>query len=236
MATINSHTFVSNFNADDQPEGVELMTDERGHLYPLAHLFEGEVLGDAFKLSPTNPASMQVTITGGYAQVPFSDYAYQCWLDQNVTLSIDASNQSLSRISKIVAYVDRGKIYNASQTNNPGLLNITEVKGSNASTPTAPTNTQIRNAVGVNNPFIVLAQVYVPANATTITANNLTDLRTQITLKQGVNLPLGTYASGFNPASGSASSLPIDIAIINAGASIPSSTSGSDLLVIEIAQ
>lgn len=236
MATINSHTFVSNFNADDQPEGVELMTDERGHLYPLSHLFDGEVLGDALKLVPTNPASMQVTITEGYAQVPFSDYAYQCWLEQDVTLTIDAANQSLNRISKIVAYVDRGKLYNASQSNNPGLLNITEVKGSNASTPSAPTNTQIRTAVGANNPFIVLAQIYVPANATTITAANLTDLRTQITLKQGVNLPVGAYSSGFVLANAGATSNPIEVAIINAGASIPSSSSGSDLLVVEIAQ
>lgn len=240
MATVfNSNTYVSNFNADDQPEGVELMTDERGHLYPLAHIVDGQTLGDALLISPNTPADMSVSITAGYCQVPFDDYAYQCWLEQDGVLNIEASDQSLNRISYIVAYIDRSKIYEESVTNNPGLLCITEVKGTAAATPAVPSKAQIQSAVGADNPYIILAQVYVPANASTITASNLTDARVKMTLKSGIDLPSSAVSAGIYPVQSTSSATaqyPIKIAIIGANDPLPTPDAGTEMLVFRISQ
>lgn len=239
MAKINSHTFVSNFNAGDQPEGVELYTDEKGHFYPLSHLFEGEVLGDALKLSVTNPISMSVILSAGYVQIPSGDdYAYQCWLDTDVTLPINASAASLNRKSAIVAYIDRGKTYEESQSNNPGLMVIEEVPGTETvGTPSNPSRAQILAQIGADNPYILLAYIDVPNQIATITANRIEDKRVQITLREGIGLPSGTYASGLRLASAPINaSSDTEIAVINAGAAIPQPSAGSNLLVVEIAQ
>ena len=239
MARINSHTFVSNFNAGDQPEGVELYTDEKGHFYPLSHLFSGEVLGDALKLSITNPVSMAVVISGGYVQIPSGDdYAYQCWLEQDVTLPINASAASLNRKSAIVAYIDKGKTYEESQSNNPGLMVIEEVPGTETvGTPTNPSRAQILAQIGSDNPYILLAYLDVPNQTSTITTNRIEDKRVQITLREGIDLPSTAFAGGVHLSTApSNASADTEIAVINAGAAIPQPSTGSNLLVVEIAQ
>lgn len=240
MANVfNSNTYVSNFNADDQPEGVELMTDERGHLYPLAHIVEGEVLGDALSIIPNSPADMSVKIAPGYCQIPFNDYAYQCWLDQEGLLNLETSDQSLGRYSYIVAYIDRSKVYEVSQTNNPGLMCITEVKGTASANPVAPSKTQIQSAVGQDNPYIILAQVSVPANTSIVTASNVTDMRTKMSLKGGIQLPGSASAAGIYPiqsTSSTTSQFPIKIAIIGAEDPLPTPDAGVEMLVFRIAQ
>lgn len=241
MASVfNSNTFVSNFNADDQPEGVELMTDERGHLYPLAHIVDGQTLDDALLITPNAPADMSVRISAGYCQIPFDDYAYQCWLEQDGVINIEASEQSLNRISYIVAYIDRSKIYEASVTNNPGLLCVTEVKGTASASPAVPSKGQIQSAVGgTDNPYIILAQVFVPANASAITASNLTDMRTKMTLKSGIDLPSSATASGVYPVQSTSSAtaqFPIKFAIIGANDPLPTPDAGTEMLVFRISQ
>ena len=239
MAVFNENTFVSNFNADDQPEGVELMTDERGHLYPLAHIVDGQTLGNALLITPNTPADMSVSITAGYCQIPFDDYAYQCWLEQDGVLNIEASDQSLNRISYVVAYIDRSKVYNESVTNNPGLMCITEVRGTAAASPAVPSRTQIQSAVGADNPYIILAQVHVPANSSTITASNLTDLRVKMTLKSGIDLPSSAIAAGVYPVQSTSSNtaqFPVKIAIIGVNDSLPAPDAGTEMLVFRIAQ
>lgn len=239
MAKIDTHTFVSNFNAGDQPEGVELFTDEKGHFYPLSHLFDGEVLGDALMLRATSPASMTITVSAGYVQIPSGDdFSYQCWLEEDVSLTVNAASATLNRKSAIVAYIDTGKVYEESQSNNPGLMVIEEIPGTEtAGTPSNPSHSQIQSQIGSDNPYIILGYIDVPSQISTISQSRISDTRVQITLHQGIGLPSGTYASGFTLATApSTAGSDTKIAVINAGAPIPAATSGKNLLVVEIAQ
>lgn len=243
MATIETHTFVTNFNADGQETaGVELMTDERGHMYPISKLFSGNTLGNALKVIPPSGTARKVNITAGYVQIPYEDYAFLGWLEDwnntgSTELDLDAPSTTYPRYSAIVAYIDQDIQYEESVSNNPGLLKITEVKGEAASTPVEVDDAKIRNDQKVgNNPYVLLAQVYIPANASSISQANIIDRRTSISLREGVQLPYGSYATGVNPAAGSSYSNPLQIAVINANDTVPSASSTNDILVCRINQ
>lgn len=235
MGTINTHTFVTNFNADGQANGIELMTDERGHMYPISHLFTGSTAGTALKVTPPSTAGLYVTVTAGYIQIPFADYAYLGWLETDQALTITADTSAGPRYVAVVAYIDRGKQFAESSTNNPGLLVITEVDGAVSSNPSQVNASTIVNAIGDDNPYVVLAQVYLSSNASSISASNIIDKRTGISLQSGIKLPDGSYPYGVYQATGGNSTNPLKIAVINANDAVPSSSS-TDLLVIRIAQ
>lgn len=235
MATISEHTFVTNFNADGQIEGVELMTDERGHMYPISHLFEGYSVGAEMSVIPSTTIGTVVTITEGYLQIPFNDYAYLGWLEQDVDLQLEANTSDGARYVAIVAYIERGIQYDASVTNNPGLLKITEVAGKAGSSPAEVTDSIILNMIGDDNPYVVLAQVYLPSGATAISASNIIDKRVGITLKRGVGLPEGSYASGVTQPTSSSYSNNLRFAVVNTTDPVPLGSTEYDLLVLRLA-
>lgn len=239
MATIDTHTFVTNFNADAQSSSdIKLMTDERGHMYPISHLFDGVTLGESFQVvAPSDQPGRLVKIKPGYIQVPFDDYAYLGWLDEEVTLTIGQNTEANPRYSAIVAYINQNKQYTESQTNNPGVLCITEVEGTASATPAEVGEQAIRAVTEIGeNPFVVLAQVYLQPNISSITPNNIIDKRTSITLREGIQLPYGSYATGMQQATGSSFSNPIQLAVINANDPVPTSSTDTDLLVCRISQ
>lgn len=238
MATISVNTYVTNFNADTQQVStVKLMTNERGHMYPLSQLFAGNALGTALEVISPSQAGMAVGITKGYVQIPATgeDYSYLSWLDTDSTLSLDAAESGNARYSAIVAYIDKSIQYSESVTNNPGLMKITEVKGASAAIPSQVGESAIKDTIGSSNPYIILAQVYIPANTTNIAPGNIIDKRVPLSLRQGVALPEGSYATGLTPGTGSSFSNNLRITVINSGAAVPTSTD-SDLLVCRIAQ
>ncbi len=235
------NTFVTNFNADNQQENVELMTDEKGHLYPLSHIVDGNVLGDAFAVTPTNPASMYVNIAAGYIQVPFAseDYAYHCWMDEPLSLRIEGAHGSLPRRSYVIAYIDRQISYTESVTNNPALLSIIEVQGTPGASAPVPSSAQITSAMGgVNNPYVILAVVYVPAGANSLTVSNITDARGKLTLKNGIALPADTAAGALYPAGTTDvnSATPLKVAVIGPNDVLPQPDATSDILIIRLSE
>lgn len=234
MATISTDTFVTNFNADGQAEGVELMTDERGHMYPISHLFQGSALGSELSISTSSSTGTYVTVNKGYIQIPFGDYAYLGWLDQDKDFRIDASTSEGARFVAVVAYIYRSIQYENSVTNNPGLLRIIEVDGAASNNPSEVTDSAIKAIVGDDNPYVVLAQIYLPANAQAVSASNILDKRTKISLREGVTLPRGAYASGLSPSSSSSYSNPMEIAVINANDTVPEGSADHDLLVCRL--
>ena len=196
MATISTNTFVTNFNADGQANGIELMTDERGHMYPISHLFQGSTVGSELSVTTSTTSGTYVRVTKGYIQIPFSDYAYLGWLDQDTDFQIEASTSEGARYVAIVAYIYRGIQYETSVTNNPGLLRIIEVDGTPSTSPTEVADSAITSVVGNDNPYVVLAQVYLPSGATAISASSIIDKRPPVALKAGIALPSGSYSSG----------------------------------------
>ena len=147
MATISTDTFVTNFNADGQAEGVELMTDERGHMYPISHLFQGSALGSELSISTSSSTGTYVTVNKGYIQIPFGDYAYLGWLDQDKDFRIDASTSEGARFVAVVAYIYRSIQYENSVTNNPGLLRIIEVDGAYHAEPRQKADDELRTGI-----------------------------------------------------------------------------------------
>lgn len=236
MATISNNTFVTNFNADGQNEGIELMTDERGHMFPISHLFDGQTTNDEMKVLPSATVGTYVTITKGYIQVPFSDYAYLGWLAEDSDLQIEANTSEGARYVAIVAYIYRGIQYDNSVTNNPGLLRITEIDGTPGSNPSEVSGSTISNMIGDDCPYVVLAQILLPAGATAISASNIIDKRAKLTLKEGVGLPENSYASGVVQPPSSSYGTNLRIAVINANDQVPSGSADYDLLVIRLAQ
>lgn len=93
---------------------------------------------------------------------------------QPVTITAPASN---SRISAIVAYTDDLALESTEDTvtGSPASCGLIVVNGSSSASPSAPTDTQIRNAItadgatGSQASYAVIATITVASNATTIT-------------------------------------------------------------------
>lgn len=106
-----------------------------------------------------------------------------------VSLTIDVAPATNSRIDSIVAYVSNPPQGTAELADNPNACGLIAVKGTVASTPTAPTESAIRSAitadgaVGSTAYYVVLGTVKVVAGMTTITSNYIT---------QGAKAGIGT--------------------------------------------
>lgn len=238
MADINTGTHISNWSATQQvTDGVKLLTDERGHYYLLAQIIEGNTLGDSFKVTALNPTpQMSVSIQRGTCLIPIDDYAYVGWADANMTLPIAESDQALSRISYIVAYVKQDTQYAQTVANNPGLLHIAEVQGTEAaSNPKPPTSEQIRQQIGAANPYIILASISVKANSSAIRSADITDERIGMKIKDGIGLPHPAIADALYQGSTNPSNRPpLQWVVIQSGTPIPPAVSGYDLCVLEL--
>ena len=99
--------------------------------------------------------------------------------EQPVTITAPASN---SRISAIVAYTDDLALESTEDTvtGSPASCGLIVVNGSSSASPSAPTDTQIRNAItadgatGSQASYAVIATITVASNATTITDSLIT--------------------------------------------------------------
>lgn len=106
-----------------------------------------------------------------------------------VSLTIEAAPATNSRIDAIVAYVSNPPQGTTELADNPSACGLIAVKGTVASTPTAPTESTIRTAitadgaVGSTAYYVVLGTVKVVAGVTTLTSNYIT---------QGARATIGT--------------------------------------------
>lgn len=166
-------TFVTNRDAGS-------LTNEEGHMRFPMQVWEGEVL-QGLEVEQNSTPNMTVTITKGDARIPYGDYSYGVWSDDDTTgVTVSTSDSVDPRVDRVVAYVDRGMSFTDSDVNNPGALKFMAVAGTPASSPVEPNNTVVQNAVGVGNPWIELAVLSVPANSTDVVTARITDTRTLI--------------------------------------------------------
>lgn len=162
---------------------------------------------NGFNVTATPTPSMAVKIVSGevgadsHCVIDFNNYCYFGWMTNDYTLTIAGASQSASRISYVVAYIDRTITYEESENviESPNVLKIVEVPGTESSTPVPPTSSQIQGVIGVNNPYIILAKISVAQSASTITDALITDMRqfSQID-KSKLSLDIeNSYAAGF---------------------------------------
>lgn len=126
-----------------------------------------------------NPTSATDSQSDGHCLVDFNDYTFMCWLTAPYELRIDTSSSLYSRISYIVAFVDRSVIYEKEDEviESPSILQFIEVPGIPASSPVPPTTADIKDTVGQGNPYIILAKILVPVAATAIEDGDIEDKR-----------------------------------------------------------
>ena len=165
---------------------------------------------NGFNVTATATPTMAVKIGSGevgadsHCIVDFNNYCYFGWLTQDYTLTISGASQSASRISYVVAYVDRTVTFDDTDNiiESPNVLKLAEVPGTESTDPVAPTSAQIQGVVGVNNPYIILAKINVPQSTSTITDSLITDMRqfSQIdAAKLGIDVA-SSYVAGFKQA------------------------------------
>lgn len=132
-------------------------------------------------------ADMHVLVGGSSAKpdvlIAENPSGYKIALDvvgqQAITLTAPASN---SRISAIVAYTDDLALESTEDTvtGSPASCGLIVVNGTAASNPSAPTDTQIRNAItadgatGSQASYAVIATIKVASSTTTITNSLIT--------------------------------------------------------------
>lgn len=96
-----------------------------------------------------------------------------------ISVTIPAAPANNSRIDSIVAYVENPPMGTSSDTDNPGAVGLIVVSGTVASTPTAPTDNEIRTGItadgasGSTAYYVVLANVTVASGTSTITGANI---------------------------------------------------------------
>lgn len=186
------------------------------------------------------PSTMQVTVqandgtstaTDGHCILKYDDYSYLCWQDSDYTLTLDGSSQNQTRISYIVAYIDRDIEYEEADKviESPSVLKFIEVKGSEASSPVAPSKTQIQDVIGVNNPYIILAEVKITAGVSSITSNMITDRRIHGYLSGDLQLDVdNSYVAGFLQANSAKTKT--RIVVTGPNASTPAAIPGVQLI------
>ena len=165
--------------------------------------------------------------------VDYNNYCYFGWLTQDFTLSINGASQSASRISYVVAYVDRSVTFVEGNNviESPDVLKIVEVPGTESDAPVPPTSAQIQGVVGANNPYIILASISIPTSASTITDALITDMRqfSQIdSSKLGIDVAT-SYVAGFKQANSSETDTRIVVTEANDNTT-PSSIEGVQLI------
>ena len=209
--------YVSNRNSDG-------LTDENGHFRLPLKMIDGQIL-EGFQIQAQSTPDMSIKVTAGEGKIPYSDYAYAVWSDEDETLPISTSSSTAPRIDRVVAYVDRGMSFTSEDINHPGALKFLVVKGSASATPTAPTDTQVQSAVGAGNPFIDIGLVNVAMNTTSITSNDIdTTTRVPMSLSSNVKTPEISTTDGSS----------IKFAVIQQGQPLPAAIEGSTLVVLVV--
>lgn len=195
---------------------------------------------NGFNVTATDTPTMAVKISSGtdttetesHCIIDFNDYCYFGWLAEDFTLTLSGASQTASRISYIVAYVDRTISYTESQNiiESPDILKIVEVPGSESNSPVAPTSAQIQGVVGTNNPYIILASVNIPTSTSTITDALITDLRQFSKIdesKLGIDVS-SSFVAGFKQAN--TSETDTRIVVTEANEAEPSAIEGVQLI------
>ena len=106
-----------------------------------------------------------------------------------VSVTIPAAPATNSRIDLVVAYVDNPAQGSSTETDNPAACGLIVVSGAAASTPSDPTDADIRTAItadggaGTIAYYVILAKVKIASGTTDITSNMIT---------QGANAGVGT--------------------------------------------
>lgn len=156
-----------------------------------------------------NTSANMTVLVGGSSSKPDvliaeNPSGYKIALDlvgqQPVTITAPASN---SRISAIVAYTDDLALESTEDTvtGSPASCGLIVVNGSSSASPSAPTDTQIRNAItadgatGSQASYAVIATITVASNTTTITDSLITRNQAGV---QSSKIDFTTFADYFS--------------------------------------
>lgn len=152
--------------------------------HAIGNIFTGSSVS-GFKVRQGSPLGMSVRI-GGESNIP-DDLLIKdasgatfpvCNLStQPVVATVATANSANPRIDSVVVYIDAAVSASQTSANNQNRTKITVVAGVPATSPSAPSASQIKAAVGSNSPYVVLADIRVNRGVTSISDTNITDRR-----------------------------------------------------------
>lgn len=165
-------------------------TTDAALFHSLGNIFTGTWVS-GFKVRQNSPLGMSVRI-GGESDIPddllvrdAADAVFPvCNLSsQPVVAAVSTANSANPRIDTVVVYIDASVAANHTAANNENRTKIAVVAGTPATSPSAPSASQIKSVIGSNSPYTVLADIRVNRGATSISDANITDRRWAVKLR-----------------------------------------------------
>lgn len=165
-------------------------TTDAALFHALGNIFKGTWVS-GFKVRQNSPLGMSVRV-GGESSTP-DDLLVRdgsgatfpvCNLSsQPVVATVATANSANPRIDSVVVYIDSAVAANHTAANNQNRTKVAVVSGTPATSPSAPSASQIKSVVGSNSPYVVLADIRVNRAVTSISDANITDRREAVRLR-----------------------------------------------------
>ncbi|WP_154100368.1 hypothetical protein [Rhodococcus sp. YH3-3] len=156
-------------------------SDYYGTFINTTNFFTGNVF-KGLNVTQTASASMAVVVNPGSGLIREGTFpgqiGYHVAIDTvgGETVTIATANVSNPRIDAIVGYIDKS-VTVPSGTNNTNIYKLAAVAGTPGVSPVAPTDAQIKAAIGAANPYDTYATVLVGTSVSQVATSNITDRR-----------------------------------------------------------
>lgn len=164
-------------------------TTDAALFHALGNIFKGSWVS-GFKVRQGSPLGMSVRI-GGESNTPDdllvkdgagATFPVSNMSTQPVVATVATANSANPRIDSVVVYIDSAVAANHTAANNQNRTKVAVVSGAPATSPSAPSASQIKAVVGSNSPYVVLADIRVNRGVTSISDANITDRREAVRL------------------------------------------------------
>nr|WP_218681349.1 hypothetical protein [Rhodococcus qingshengii] len=156
-------------------------SDYYGTFINTTNFFSGNVF-KGLNVTQTASASMAVVVNPGSGLIREGTFpgqiGYHVAIDTvgGETVTIATANVSNPRIDAIVGYIDKS-VTVPSGTNNTNIYKLAAVAGTPGVSPVAPTDAQIKAAIGAANPYDTYATILVGTGVSQVDSSKITDRR-----------------------------------------------------------
>lgn len=121
-------------------------------------------------------ASMAVSVSAGDLYAKNTAEAYPVNNDGIVNVSVPLNSSANNQIDALICYVDLEVVPTADGAGT-GIAKFVVIPGTPATTPQAPTDSDITSTIGVNTPYELIALISVASQSTAIHNEDITDAK-----------------------------------------------------------
>lgn len=142
----------------------------------------GGVISGLVASEKAGGVGMSVDVSVGTLYAKNTQEAYPVNNDGIVNVAVPLNSSANAQIDTLLCYVDLA-ITPVADGGGAGIAKFVIIPGTPASSPTAPTQSDITATIGANTPYELLANIYVASQATAITNDDIADLRRNAYIK-----------------------------------------------------